>query len=96
MKSRRVLSVIVTLIIAIGLVVSCSQPTAGPGEDESEKTLIIGTTDEVNSLDARDAYATVEALTSGCRVWAYASVIDGTSGSPGTNDPTLIPLTVVD
>ena len=43
-----------------------------------------------------DAYATVEALTSGCRVWAYASVIDGTNASPGTNDPTLIPLTVVE
>jgi hypothetical protein len=43
-----------------------------------------------------DAYATVEALTAGCRVWAYASVIDGTNASPGTNDPTLIPVTVVD
>ncbi len=43
-----------------------------------------------------DAYATVESLTSGCRVWAYASVIDGTNAAPGTNDPTLIPLTVVE
>jgi hypothetical protein len=43
-----------------------------------------------------NAYATVEAVTSGCRVWAYASVIDGTNASPGTNDPTLIPMTVVD
>jgi len=35
------------------------------------------------------AYATVEALTAGCRVWAYGSVVDG-----GTNDPTTIPLLV--
>ncbi len=35
------------------------------------------------------AYATVEVVTPGARVWAYASVVDN-----GTGDPTMIPLIV--
>ena len=33
------------------------------------------------------AYATVEVLTAGCRMWAYASVVDAATG-----DPTTIPI----
>jgi hypothetical protein len=43
-----------------------------------------------------EAYATVEVLNAGCRVWAYAAVIDGSSTLPGTNDPTTIPLAILD
>jgi hypothetical protein len=43
-----------------------------------------------------NAYATVEVLTSGCEVWAYGAVIDGTQAFPGTDDATTIPLTVID
>jgi hypothetical protein len=43
-----------------------------------------------------NAYATVEVLTSGCEVWAYGAVIDGTGAFPGTDDATTIPLTVID
>ncbi len=35
------------------------------------------------------AYATVEVLTPGARVWAYASVVDN-----GTGDPTMVPMIV--
>ena len=43
-----------------------------------------------------NAYVTVEVLTSGCEVWAYGAVIDGTNSYPGTNDATTFPMTVVD
>ncbi len=43
-----------------------------------------------------NAYATVEVLTSGCEMWAYGAVIDGTGAFPGTDDATTIPLTVID
>jgi len=43
-----------------------------------------------------NAYATVEVLTSGCEVWAYGAVIDGTGAFPGTDDATTIPLVVID
>jgi hypothetical protein len=43
-----------------------------------------------------NAYATVEVLTSGCEVWAYGAVIDGTGAFPGTDDATTIPLTVIE
>jgi hypothetical protein len=43
-----------------------------------------------------NAYVTVEVLTSGCTVWAYGAVIDGTSSNPGTDDATTIPLSVID
>ena len=36
-----------------------------------------------------NAYATVEVLTAGCRVWGYGSVVDNATG-----DPTTIPLSV--
>jgi hypothetical protein len=42
-----------------------------------------------------NAYATVEVLTSGCEVWAYGAVIDGTAAFPGTDDATTVPLAVV-
>ena len=43
-----------------------------------------------------DACATVEVLTSGCEVWAYGAVIDGTTAFPGTNDATTFRVTVAD
>ena len=43
-----------------------------------------------------NAYATVEVLTSGCEVWAYGAVIDGTSTYPGTSDATTIPVEVIE
>jgi len=43
-----------------------------------------------------NAYATVEVLTSGCEVWAYGAVIDGTNAFPGTDDATTVPLRVID
>ena len=43
-----------------------------------------------------NAYATVEVLTSGCEVWAYGAVIDGTGAFPGTDDATTVPLAVID
>ena len=59
--------------------------------------------DQINDVFAEtgagarnNAYATVEVLTSGCEVWAYGAVIDGTNAFPGTNDATTIPVTVVD
>ncbi|MBN1810606.1 MAG: peptide ABC transporter substrate-binding protein [Anaerolineae bacterium] len=64
MKSLRVLSVLAALVLVIGLIASCCPPPEKPPVEPTEeekaepKTLIIGTTDEVNSLDARDAYAT--------------------------------------
>jgi len=58
---------------------------------------------QINDVFARtgsgtrnDAYAKVEVLTAGCTVWAYAAVIDGTAGDPGTGDPTAIPVVVVE
>ncbi len=35
------------------------------------------------------AYATVEVQTQGCKIWAYASVVDAITG-----DPTTIPVLV--
>jgi peptide/nickel transport system substrate-binding protein len=63
MKSLRVLCVFAALILIVGMIASCCPPEKPPVEPTKEemaepKTLIIGTTDEVNSLDARDAYAT--------------------------------------
>jgi hypothetical protein len=46
--------------------------------------------------DRNDAYATVEVLTSGCEVWAYGAVIDGTGAFPGTDDATTVPLRVIE
>jgi hypothetical protein len=51
---------------------------------------------ETGAGSRNDACATVEVLTSGCEVWAYGAVIDGTTAFPGTNDATTIPVTVVD
>jgi hypothetical protein len=34
-------------------------------------------------------YATVEVLTTGCQLWAYASVVDNSSG-----DPTTVPVAI--
>ncbi len=51
---------------------------------------------ETGTGSRNDACATVEVLTSGCEVWAYGAVIDGTTAFPGTNDATTIPLTVID
>ena len=59
--------------------------------------------DQINDVFAEtgagarnNAYVTVEVLTSGCEVWAYGAVIDGTDPFPGTNDPTTIPLTILE
>jgi hypothetical protein len=67
------------------------------------RTLAAYSFDQINDVFAEtgagsrnNAYATVEVLTSGCEVWAYGAVIDGTNAFPGTNDATTFPLTVVD
>ena len=51
---------------------------------------------ETGAGSRNDAYVTVEVLTSGCNMWAYGAVIDGTGAFPGTDDATTIPLTVID
>jgi hypothetical protein len=43
-----------------------------------------------------NAKVTVEVDTPGCEVWAYGAVIDGTEAFPGTNDPTTVPLTIIE
>jgi hypothetical protein len=59
--------------------------------------------DQINDVFAatgagarNNAYVTVEVLTSACEVWAYGAVIDGTEAFPGTNDPTTIPLSILE
>ena len=47
------------------------------------------------SPNRNNAYATVEVTTSGCEIWAYAAVIDGTSAYPGTSDATSIPISIL-
>ncbi len=47
------------------------------------------------SPNRNNAYATVKVRTSGCEVWGYASVIDGTTSYPGTNDATSIPISIL-
>ena len=51
---------------------------------------------ETGAGTRNNAYVTVEVLTAGCEVWAYGAVIDGTEAFPGTNDPTTIPLTILE
>ena len=67
-----------------------------------ERAIDAGSFKQINDVFAaagagnqNDAYATVEVVTSDCEMWAYAAVIDGTAGSPGTDDPTTVPLTIV-
>ena len=78
--------------------------TGGTNVGSAEiRTLAAYSFDQINDVFAEtgagarnNAYATVEVLSSGCEVWAYGAVIDGTNAFPGTNDATTFPLTVVD
>ena len=50
---------------------------------------------ETGAGQRNNAYVTVQVATQDCEVWAYGALIDGTNAFPGTNDPTIIPVTVI-